>query len=207
MSYFPFIHMQVAWECWSWQRDGAGLSLHPSLLPTEPSPRHWFYWSSAGFSLPQCHPRSSVGSVVWGPIPQQLHPAGKDPQACFNIPLSHTEQELSASPAGGLSDHSWSSSPAPARCASVWPAGGALPGVGDTSGVGTPLPGQPMHGSLLTSSCWDRLGSSPHPRGQRQELLVPAPCPTSSAGQVTPCRSPFGLFKLFLGIVLPTEQG
>lgn len=149
MSYFPFIHMQVAWECWSWQRDGAGLSLHPSLLPTERSPWHWFYWSSAGFSLPQCHPRSSVGSVVWGPIPQQLHPTGKDPQACFNIPLSHTEQELSASPAGGLSDHSWSSSPAPARCVSVWPAGGALPGVGDTSGAGTPLPGQPMHRSLL----------------------------------------------------------
>lgn len=97
MSYFPFIHMQVAWDCWSWQRDGAGLSLHPS---PQPSPCHWFDWSSAGFAVPQCHPQSSVGFVVWGPILRPLHPAGMDPQACFNILLRQAEQELSASPRG-----------------------------------------------------------------------------------------------------------
>lgn len=198
MSYFPFIHMQVTWECWSWQRDGAGLSLHPSLLPTEPSPRHWFYWSSAGFSVPQCHPRSSVGFVVWGPIPQQLHPAGKDPQACFNIPLSHTEQELSASPAGGLSDHSWSSSPAPARCVSVWPAGGL------SQGWGTPVERGPRcQDSPCTGPCSPPAAGTdwgvPHIQGDRgrncwcQLRVPPALWVRSSLAEVPSGFSSFSL--------------
>ena len=56
MSYFPFIHMQVAWEDWSDAGLGAGwssgLSPSPSLLVTELSPFHRRYWSVPGFALP-----------------------------------------------------------------------------------------------------------------------------------------------------------
>lgn len=60
MSYFPFIHMQVAWEDWSDAGLGAGwssgLSLSPSPLGAEPSPPHWLYWSFTGFTLAHQNP-------------------------------------------------------------------------------------------------------------------------------------------------------
>lgn len=85
MSYFPFIHMQVAWEDWSDAGLGAGwssrLSPSPSLLATKLSPPHWLY---SALLKP-----TDVGSAVPG---AELAASPPQRDACFNIQLSHSEE-------------------------------------------------------------------------------------------------------------------
>lgn len=80
MSYFPFIHMQVAWEGWSdAEQEPDGRSCHRA-------PRCWPPASPALLEFSLCFPQN-CGPTEQGPSWQPLQT-----KACLEVQLRHREK-------------------------------------------------------------------------------------------------------------------